>query len=1424
MQSHDDAVPAQPTTPTSDSAPVATAPVAKKNYRYVVLPADYNPAVLATLPYNTEFVFLKNNTTGALELNFFKKKGNNRWLNVVDVQEEAKIIPEMSTLANDLPSIKATDLSGAEANADTQDKVEGLLKGYAKSVRSRNNVLEIVSAENDMRDSLRVFVDRMNTVLKSPVLTETQKEEFNVYLEPYRKLADSQVFAGLNLDVKDATSFDEQIVKMAQIVADAFATSKDNAVVLNDALRANIEVCGEAIKVYDNFSKLTGKESGIALEEKFPTQPGQLSFISSMIIPVQHSMRYETLASALVDALNDMRKKNNITGPLSNQIDTIIAQLAAVKPVVLAANEEKRKTEALQGNIRTQNVVGVIMHEGLSIYEDLSGSIKNLPPSPQLPVWEQFLQKLNTIGNEMVKTGQTLGVPTPDGSVTSGRIKFYEPLMDAFVDSYLSHKRDGVGLTSAMLTLIKNSDAKLRSEGLSGIVYNEKVKKIPYTPMIKTVFATMRTADPAVIDHVVTVLFDKIKTMLESAPKGQANSDHELAYYNAFAAIRMMGSEAIKAWNKNAAEKFYDLAIVSTVPNSIEFKPLEYKNIIMVEKTEQARMQVLYDAAVKAASNNITVEVALKQIAHATPQQLRENVLAVILENYQNAYLDGRSKRFRATVKNDKLLAMESYIEQVDKTLAAHGQRGILGRDIDARGKANREEIILPAALALRPEQFHKSIQNLYARAKSAVTSASSNVAYVFVNAFKILERMTGQSPKTEWDKINKADASPNANLLALTESELSGKIYEEIVMGRYNTFSNITVSPESPVSPAASSDPTPASADARDSVTQELELDSPVTPHTPRPSDDDDEDKLEISQIRLDSPRSRSESVATAPTREAAETIVAKAELRAGKPELAQVLTKDILGKIANELALKRSIAVKYGFNQVKLWDDFSRQVSDITNNMIKSGETFNAAKFYATFMQTFMDGYLIHEKGHNDLFSEGIRDFVEKIDKYLHDFGLKGVIYKSPADMPGTSDKDTPALKSMGGRQDDFQSKMVNQLFDNVQKYIAGKVHAKFEERILQRTVDAINVLGPVAVAEWNKRAAMDFQELHIANGKVNLTYTELVKVGGTESVRRQSLLAILKMGLTTVEREIAQNNSQNTKLITEATAAAEQKAASKKTPDERKAAMQKALDNNKDLQTAIKHQASSEIILPAIQQAKEKLEKIIEKPGPRSAMIEEFKFTLLELFAHGYMEGRVREDTTFAHATVRYPALQALEKFIIGIETGFEASKQQRLFVDSPADFKPINAARITGKYVMAEIMFESANKLNPENFTKLIQSLLDKVKLRLDSQQVYVNTYKILERIGPDAKEKWNELVKADENKVLQGKLLIEDTKAELKESALEKRYDRLFMQEPSAAHSSAALFSHPKHPAPVQTAELKVTPNKDGPQPPKSPHS
>ena len=1370
---------------------------AKAALKFTVLPENYTAQDLNRIVGMAEYVLIRNKATDSWQVMGFNKKDvNHRFLFPIDLDAEGKIIESMAQLKTELASISVADLTSAD-NGVAIERVHELLTDHSKKMLPLRVIDEIREKEEIMTNKMKEFVTRMDAVLASPTITDKQKEELNAYMQPYRSLAANYLYKDINFEVTNPDSYIDKVAKQAQIVADTLTVNQQGNFTLDDKLVNHIATMGLTSLVNTNFATLM---TNLGLDTKFPkTDPGQLDFAAYAIIPTQHAPRYKMLVDAISGELNKLVKKNSLEGAVVAQIDNINNRFNLIAPEVLKNNEKLKIAALLESNIRTNNVIGSIAHAAL---------VGQYETSKQAAVesgkWTPLLQALNSIGDNIVRQNQILSVPPKEGAVAApsevtARATYYEPLMHTFVDGYLGHNKNVPGMTNNMLAFIIDTEKKLRKEGLSGIIFDDNnVKRIPSTTTVKNVFATMRTADPAVADRVVTTLFDKIKTMIETTPKGQANAQQETAYNNAFEAVKMMGADAIRVWNRNAAEKFYDLAFITTVPNKPDFKQHDYQKIIHSEKTEIARGNILLQSALNATGGEKPLPMhdeLAKLPQDVSPKQMRENILAVVVNNYHEAYLNGRTKRYGTTVKDESLLQTEAAIVQMEKNIVAQGQLGLLGRDIDARGRHNREEIILPAALALRPEQFNKSIHSLYDKAKAALGNASAAMSYVYVNSFKILERTTGGAPKAAWNEINAADKSDKAPAMAIPEE--GKKISEDVMMARYHAETKLAPQVESPPT-----SPTIDAAEAPDDSPRSDEVDAAAVsiegidlePKSAGLVDSDaEEDKEEAGHSPLsvpDSPRSRSGSVNTPTPRSAAQSSADGVEMSKQKMpsgEFDQLMTKDILGKIADELATKRSVAVQYGFDQVNLWDKFSRQVTDISNDMVRKGENFNPDKFYATFMQTFMEGYLKHAKGAHDLFSDGIRDFLEKVDKYIHSFQEQGIVYKQRADLPGDRDKDLPAIKSMASRNDGdaFQNGMVKYLFENLQKLIeAPGTHAKFEERVFQRTIDAVNTMGPAGVKEWNKLAADRFMELQMENGKIAATYQKLTATGANEQVRRQTLLATLKIGLASAQHDIAESNSAV---------------------------------NEKDPKKAHAQKASAQTILTEIQKAKVELDSVLKDPDiTRSAMNDKFKFILLQLFTKGYTEGRIRESSWGRNKTTRMPALIALENFIISVETGLNNAKQKHIFVADPTKLNPINSKAMSGKYVMSEVIFETANKLNPTDFNKYIQGLYNDLKGHLDSKQAFTNTFKILERVGVKAKEEWNAILTQDKGSNLADKLKIADVNKQLKEDDLEKKFDKTF----GASAAAIGMFGKNKHAA----AELKVDSVADQKQAPPTPSS
>jgi hypothetical protein len=419
--------------------------------------------------------------------------------------------------------------------------------------------------------------------------------------------------------------------------------------------------------------------------------------------------------------------------------------------------------------------------------------------------------------------------------------------------------------------------------------------------------------------------------------------------------------------------------------------------------------------------------------------------------------------------------------------------------------------------------------------------------------------------------------------------------------------------------------------------------------------------------------------------------TSMALPENEINQGELFELLNQDILGKIAEELKAKRMIAAQYGFTQLQIWDNFSKKVQEVSKRIVESADIIKPEEFYETFMQTFIDGYITHEKAQNDVFSECIRGFITTVDKYFHQHNLSGVVYAKLADIPGTSNKDAPALLSLSDRgRNDLQQNMVAELFQNLKTLVESPQHGDYEARVYNRTLDMINAMGSKAVMLWNLHADKEFFELSLPGTKA---YSDLFQLGRTETDRRKNMVNMVTTELTAMQQA-------NDKLL-----------ASERIPE--------------DLLKQVSHQ----------------LQQALSTSQSRSEMNEKIKSAILKLFSEGYLLGRIE-----GIVTSQSNALQLIDQFIIRLESSLANNKQQGIFVSNPQELTPFT---LLGNYTLADTVFAGTKKLSLPAFNNYMETLFNDVRSKMDrhdAQKIFVNAVKLLEKTGMGAKEKWNELVK------------------------------------------------------------------------------
>jgi hypothetical protein len=401
--------------------------------------------------------------------------------------------------------------------------------------------------------------------------------------------------------------------------------------------------------------------------------------------------------------------------------------------------------------------------------------------------------------------------------------------------------------------------------------------------------------------------------------------------------------------------------------------------------------------------------------------------------------------------------------------------------------------------------------------------------------------------------------------------------------------------------------------------------------------------------------------------------------------PETTKLTTLDILGKIADDLAIKRLVAAKYGFNQLQIWDTFSKAVQETSRSIVQSGRPIDPAAFYEPIMRAFVRGYIVHEKTQNDVFSECIRDFVVTLDKNFHQAGIAGVVYQTAQDLPGTTQKDLHALQTLKVRsKDEFQKQMVDQLFHNLKLLVESPAHGDFEKRVYNRTVDAISAMGVKAIMLWNLHADREFFELSIPTTK---DYQDLFQLGRTENERREALLSMVKI-------ELVQLQTANAELAV-------------------KDAIPEALMNDIARQ----------------------LQEALYKSKSRSDLNEHIKLALLKLLSQTYVQGPS-------------PALTLVEQFIERVETRLVDNKQKGVFVNRPEDLRPFSILGnySAAERIFARTQQLSTPYFN--RYLETFYQDFKKVAQPKPSEKQLINAVKLLEQTGLAAKEKWNVLAQQD----------------------------------------------------------------------------
>jgi hypothetical protein len=1177
---------------------------------------------------------------------------NPQWfLEPADMNADAAISAEVREIRTILDS--ASKEAMLDSSSEENTRINGLIKAYNKEESRRKIISEFFDTESKFETNMREFSSVVGNMPRSA--------ETAIFMAPYRELIPVNFLAAAQDFKPKANSMDEWVLLKAEALINTFVqTNSQGQIEMTPEFKERLRIMTDSIIMFENFSAVFGEANA--------------HLRTFAIMPTQRVTRYDLLAHEI---LTQLKKITPQSPEMQARLDSTLEKYASIKAFTLQANAVKREVESLGSILSTQGVLGSMAREGMSLQ-----AVGNGNGPAQKKVAQDFLAKLDAIASAMIKTKHYFSEEMKNDSIkdfigtvnghVDARIKenklfteegdvkrlqaanvLYAPVMNTLTEAFLLHANPN-DLADSMLNYIKIIDKKLNTEGVPGIIFSKAgTGKLSY----EKVFATLEKATPEVVSEVVTKMFDNLQAQLSTSNK--ANPAQATAYQNAFIAINAMGPQAIAQWNKNAAEKYYDLSM----PN-----PVAYAKLVGAAKTEAERTQIVLDAVKTASSNYPELAKLMNNLPQANnSKELRQNILFAVLQSYQDSYLDGRFKQNFATAKTTELTRAEGTIEAIEKALADKGQRGLFGENLDAKGAFEKEQVIMPAIAELREDQAKKLIENLYNRAKAVAVKAnpSTEDEYVFRNAFKELKRLDSPAALQYWmENANKETDKNITSRMQMTDAEMKGKIQEEVVATRFKGFTGQAI--EIPVVEK-----------------DEFEMDTPIAL-------EDIDDEEELMPETPTSPLSSTSTVADAAIESSNSPASVEQRAASAPVELFAIANLDILGKIAEELKARRAVAAGYGFNQMQIWDAFSQNVQAISQGIVASGEPIKPQKFYAVFMKTFMDGYLIHERGSKDIFSEGIRAFMENVDKYFHSYGLKGVVYANAASMPGTTEKDKNALQTLDANPK-FRDVVVAELFNSLKNLIEARAHGPHEELQYTRTLNAITSMGAASVAQWNKLADEGMHELTIKKDRVN--YTDLVKLKGPEEVRRKTFIAEIKVFVASPE-------------------------------------------------TIIPNKPELVAQLSAIEKA--------TNTGTRTQMLQDLQVALLSTFTAAYLQGRSKK-MGFSHQS---PELKAVDALIMQIEKSIAANKQKNIFVESPGDIKEFNmrGTYALADSVFGKTKELSQPKL--EAYIQKLYTDVKGLMANQDgeSQKIFVNLVKLLVRSGPAALEQWNAVALKDNPKL------------------------------------------------------------------------
>jgi hypothetical protein len=766
---------------------------------FSVLPEGYQPADLAAIPAESNYVLIKKNDN-SWEVNTVDRMTGRNILKPV-VSNDIELKSQIDNLFNALLAADFDELTSSELN-NTQNTVNdlvarldariGTLKNYAKVDRIYD---ELRSTEKYFIEQISIFVNFMSQVKP---LTKAEKAKLTDYLKPFREMLNVNILPAVSATPSQS---EREALMKAKRMFDSFANLKQLTANMKKMI-SQFSTSALDLSEFNNFIDKHPIFAKKAAEAKLPT------LSSFVIMPVQRGPRYELLLREMKDTMGKVNLSAEdaaIRANFSTQFETVQSGLADL-------NEKKRSYDNYASTVLTQDVLGLMTSEG----ETMLATLKRQKASDsQLNALNIFLINVDAIRNKLNIDNMRLGTDASAKQVLP-RAQFYEPFLLTFINAYLSHKHgDKKDLAALMLTYLESIDKRLVKAGLPPIIFKAR-DKIAGSTVFMSLAAVDHPDDIAVRNKIINTLFVTIKNMLENTQTGNVND--KLAYDRALTALNLMGPEALKVWNEHARKDFFAL----TLPTKLRFED-HAKQAVSRPQSPRSTVSSIYSQLetgvanvtpvsepaafspnhFKSAIGKIANEIkkADRKIAKSksfTPTEVKLlkdysiKMLAITQEISNMSPGDGNfpsDKFYAATMDlftagfllhqkhaNDIFAqVIRSIVKDIDSNLHQMHLQGIIYRTkADLPGNDKKD---LPALKTIgeHPEYCNQKVAELFSQLKSFYKTPATNAAKEIARK-RMVEaiRSMGEIAMQQWNRLAIADKNLSALVIPVNKGDKS--------------------------------------------------------------------------------------------------------------------------------------------------------------------------------------------------------------------------------------------------------------------------------------------------------------------------------------------------------------------------------------------------------------------------------------------------------------------------------------------------------------------------------------------------------------------------------------------------------------------------------------------------------------------------